>query len=181
MAAFYTVWQETGIHSFKAVASQLTHIIPEWTHLSSDGVSLELYDWNPLLAYHNPELEKIARKNGVKIMPIFNNAYQHNFDPKRAHILLTDEKKQKKVINQLVNWIEKNKYQGLNLDFENLEDADRLRYVNFIKNLYSKLHAKGLELSVDLQSESDTAQWYDIGQICDFVVVMGYDEHFFSW
>ena len=178
VAAFYTIWQETGIHSFKAIAPQLTHIIPEWTHLAPDGSSIDLYDWNLNVVYHNKEVEKIARKNGVQIMPILNNAYQHAFDPKRVHLLLTDKVKQKKVIDKLVDWLEKNKYQGINVDFENLEDNDRPRYVNFIRNLHKKLHEKGFELSVDLQIESDISLWDEIAKECDFVVVMGYDEHY---
>src|SRR5258708_277681 len=33
VAAFYAPWQETGLHSFRANANKMTHVMPAWVHL----------------------------------------------------------------------------------------------------------------------------------------------------
>ncbi|MFI5279990.1 MAG: hypothetical protein ACHQU1_05815, partial [Gemmatimonadales bacterium] len=37
VAAFYTVWQRNGLPSLAVNAERLTHLMPEWMHLSRDG------------------------------------------------------------------------------------------------------------------------------------------------
>ncbi|MCX5781714.1 MAG: hypothetical protein NT145_03280 [Elusimicrobia bacterium] len=122
VAAFYTVWQEPGIHSLKAHADKLTQLIPEWLHLSKDGENLDLYDWNPKILFHNKEVVEIARKNNLVIMPMINNAQGSEFDLKRVKFLLTNKIKQKKFVNNLKNWLLENHFQGINIDFEKLDD-----------------------------------------------------------
>src|SRR5437867_2715275 len=46
VAAFYAPWQETCLHSLRAHADALTHVMPEWLHLDPSGTGLSLYDWD---------------------------------------------------------------------------------------------------------------------------------------
>jgi hypothetical protein len=49
VAAFYAPWQETGLFSLRANADKITHLMPEWAHLTPDGKSIDLKDFDPAL------------------------------------------------------------------------------------------------------------------------------------
>jgi len=168
VAAFYATWQESGIHSLRAHADKLTHIMPEWLHLSPDGAGLQLFDWAPVP--HNSDVIQICRQSHVKIMPILNNAEGSVFDEKRVHSLLAHPEKQKILIDELKQWLIQNQFQGINIDFENLNENDNALLPVFLKRLSSVLHKAGLEVSTDIEAESP-ASWKDIAQQSDFVIM----------
>src|SRR6266849_1221263 len=47
VAAFYAPWQDTGLHSLRANAAKMTHVLPAWVHLTDDGRTLDFHDWDP--------------------------------------------------------------------------------------------------------------------------------------
>src|SRR6266568_1367528 len=47
IAAFYAPWQETGLHSLRANAPHMTHLMPAWVHLAEDGKTLDFHDFDP--------------------------------------------------------------------------------------------------------------------------------------
>ncbi len=176
VAAFYAPWQETGLHSLRANADNLTHLLPAWVHLRSDGAGLDFRDWDLETTPHNREVLGVCRGNNINIVPIFSNAQQSDFDPKRAHILLTDPVLQEKVILQLRTWIQANRFQGINVDFENLYPEDYPRLISFLKRIKVMFASAQLLVSADLEAPKPL-DWKAASQVCDFVVVMAYDEH----
>lgn len=60
VAAFYAPWQETGINSLRANAGRLTHVMPEWLHLSRRGDGLNLSDWDPKITPRNLSVAAVA-------------------------------------------------------------------------------------------------------------------------
>ncbi|HEX7419766.1 MAG TPA: hypothetical protein VF505_07755, partial [Thermoanaerobaculia bacterium] len=89
VAAFYAPWQETGLHSLRANAAKMTHLLPAWVHLNSNGDGLDLHDWDPALTPHNNDVLLIAHTNNLSIVPVFSNAQLSDFDRQRAHMMLT--------------------------------------------------------------------------------------------
>lgn len=177
VAGFYAVWQESGIHSFKANADKLTHVIPEWLHLSADGADIDFSDWNPVSVYLNTELVDTARKNNVSIMPLINNYADGNFDPKRAHAMLAVPENQLKFITAIKAWLKKNNFQGINIDLENLYPQDYKLMPGFMTRLAAALRKDKLELSIDIEAGSSDAYFKKMADCCDFIVLMAYDEH----
>src|SRR5438093_4004874 len=119
VAAFYAPWQETGLHSLRENAPRMTHLMPSWVHLTSDGGGLDFHDWDPLLTPHNVDVLEIAHTNNLTILPVFSNAQLADFDSDRLHRLLTTPVLQDQVIRQLRTWLLTNRFQGINIDFEN--------------------------------------------------------------
>jgi poly-beta-1,6 N-acetyl-D-glucosamine synthase len=178
VAAFYTTWQETGLHSLRANADRLTHLLPEWLHLSRDGGSLDLYDWDPALVPHNRDVLQIARQHGLAVMPVLNNAEEGRFDPQRVHRLLTNPSTQRSLALQIRDWLVQNGLQGINIDFENLYHEDYTRLASWIRLLRDTLRPAGLLVSVDIEAGSGTVYWREVSAASDFVVMMAYDEHY---
>src|SRR5437764_4461605 len=109
-------------------------------------------------------------------MPVFSNAQMSDFDAKRVHILLTDTKIQTDRILELRRWVLMNRFQGINVDLENIPDADYPLYLPFLRRMKALFGQYHLAVSVDLEAGRDM-DWREAASICDFVVVMAYDEH----
>jgi cellulose synthase/poly-beta-1,6-N-acetylglucosamine synthase-like glycosyltransferase/spore germination protein YaaH/peptidoglycan/xylan/chitin deacetylase (PgdA/CDA1 family) len=176
VAAFYAPWQETGLHSLRENAPRMTHILPAWVHLSPDGGGLDLRDFDPQLTPHNNDVLDIAHTNNLSIVPVFSNAQLSDFDRVRAHRMLTTPELQDHVIFGLLRWVTLNKFQGINIDLENLATDDYALLIPFVQKVRAAFAPRGLSVSMDLESRSPI-NWRRVSAICDFVVVMAYDEH----
>jgi peptidoglycan-N-acetylglucosamine deacetylase len=176
VAAFYAPWQETGLHSLRFNAPRMTHLLPSWVHLAEDAKGLDFHDWDPVMVPHNKDVIEIARSNNLNIVPVFSNAQMSDFDPKRAHLLLTHPELQDAIIFQLRQWVLRYHFQGINVDLENLPEEDYARYPAFLQRLKAAFAPYHLIVSADLES-SRPLNWRAVSEICDFVMVMAYDEH----
>ena len=69
---------------------------------------------------------------------------------------------------------------GINVDFELLRKDAARQYLQFIRELSVFCRNSGLVLSVDVPNPAAYNLHYDrreLGEVCDYVVNMGYDEH----
>ena len=69
---------------------------------------------------------------------------------------------------------------GLNIDFEGIRQRDGAHFVQFLRELSIRCREEGLILSVDNYPPNQGNIYYDYeeqGVIADYVVLMGYDEH----
>lgn len=69
---------------------------------------------------------------------------------------------------------------GINVDFENVKEESGIHYIQFLKELSVQCRRAGLVLSVDNYVPFHFNNYYRLdiqGQIADYVVIMGYDEH----
>lgn len=177
VAAFYAPWQNTGISSLRREAGHLTHLMPDWLLLNSAGNGLDLSQYDALQNPANPQAEALARKNGVGICPVLSNAQNTDFDAARVGRLLNSPTAQRQLIASTCDWLQKNHYQGLNLDFENLALADSVRLPRFVAALGQSLRAAHLSLSVDVEANLSDGEIKALAAPCDFVVLMAYDQH----
>ena len=70
---------------------------------------------------------------------------------------------------------------GINVDFENIEASYAPSYVEFIRELSLACHRAGLVISVDNYVPFQFNDYYKIeeqGVMADYVIIMGYDEHY---
>ena len=177
VAAFYAPWQETGLHSLRANASHMTHLLPAWTHLNTAGDDIDFRDWDPNTVPHNNDVLEIARSNNLNVMPVFSNAEMAAFDQARVHKFLTNVQAQNRVIIGLRRWLLANHFQGINVDFENLPHEDWQLYADFLQRMKTSFSQPKLAVSVDLEAHGNSALWRRAASVCDFVIVMAYDEN----
>ncbi|HKS26064.1 MAG TPA: glycosyltransferase [Thermoanaerobaculia bacterium] len=182
VAAFYAPWQETGLHALDANAKKMTHVLPSWVHLAEDGQGLDFRDWYPDSVPHNVDVMNIAREHGLKIVPVLQNAQvgangSGEFDRTRVHLLLTDVRRQASIIDTLRRWCVANNYQGINVDFENLDASDYALLPGFLQRMKTAFDQNRLSVSCDMEATAAPQTWSAVSSICDFVVVMLYDEH----
>ncbi|MCQ2592918.1 MAG: glycosyl hydrolase family 18 protein [Treponema sp.] len=86
------------------------------------------------------------------------------------------------IIQKIVNAA--SDFDGLQLDFENIPKRDRQAYIDFVKAIRKELDARGknqmLSICVPGRTKfnpNEIIPYKEMGEICDRVFVMAYDEH----
>ncbi|HEV2104988.1 MAG TPA: glycosyltransferase [Candidatus Eisenbacteria bacterium] len=180
VAAFYATWQETGLHSLRANADHITHLMPIWLRIGADARSLDTRDWNLLYTPHNLDVLRIVRQHHIAVMPVLSNAHEGEFDTELAHRLLTSPPDQDRLVRELRDWLRQHGFIGVNVDLENLGEADARLVPAFLARLRRALAPAHLQLSFDLEVEGNVPDAAACARECDFVVLMAYDQHFMS-
>ena len=84
-------------------------------------------------------------------------------------------------IGALVDDAKKLGLDGINLDFEYMDEADALAYVQFVRELSIECRLNKLVLSVDIKPPYDFNYWMnrkELATVADYLINMGYDEHY---
>jgi spore germination protein YaaH len=100
-----------------------------------------------------------------------------------THQFLESSNGMEQAIQGITTDAEQNHLNGLNLDIEQIPSTDQHAFSQFIKNLSMATQQDHLTLSIDLQPESKdnsarlTFFNQQLGKYCDYIIFMGYDEH----
>ncbi len=127
------------------------------------------WDTTPIIAY--------ARQQDVKVTLTVTNFGLDNNDK-----LLSDTVKQQRMINTLISLLQSRSGDGVNFDLESVRSTQRANLVAFMRRAVTQIKARlpNAEISmaspaVDWSGSWDFAQ---LAQICDYLVVMGYDYYY---
>jgi len=146
----------------------LNVISPTWFFLNDDeGNFLSFASHNYVKTAHEMELEVWAlvenMTNNVDMFEILGST------TKRAHL-----------INNLIEAALEYNIDGINVDFEELRANTGVHFAQFIRELSIPCREHGLVLSVDNYVPYSFNDFYnrpEQGIFADYVVIMGYDEH----
>jgi len=136
----------------------------------------------------NKELLPFDKAHNIRTYVGVYDSAGNGFDGKLAHTAMVTNKD--KMIANLVKLAKDGGYEGLNLDFEAIEMADRDVYTAFVTELASKLHAENLTLvlSVPAKPADDKADdwsypfdYVAIGKVADLLQLMTYDQNGPDW
>ena len=192
-AAYYVPDDPASYSSLKEHVRQLDLLFPEWLHvdapqgtlLAINGESHREYPVVDGATVHDPdELGKVkwviqASKQDTEIFPHLNNFNPNtqDWDPAIANVL-ADGGKRAALRQQIVRFFAAfPAYRGLSLDIENLPDEASPVYLNFIRELYSDLHARNLRLYVNTMVSTTNDDLRGIAANSDGIILMNYDEH----
>lgn len=95
--------------------------------------------------------------------------------------LLKSTASREKLANQLVAAAVQYSLDGINIDFEALPEEAGDGYIQFIREISVKCRKNGIVLSVDDPVPMPFTAHYDRaeqGIVADYVIIMGYDEHY---
>jgi spore germination protein len=101
-----------------------------------------------------------------------------------AHIVLTNPEIVDRLLSNIITIMRDKRYEGLNIDFENVLPEDRIPYNQFLQQAVDRLHAEGFFVSTALAPKVSGQQvglLYEAhdyeahGRIADFVVLMTYE------
>ncbi len=99
----------------------------------------------------------------------------------QSEILFANTEARKRLITGLMKVVEKYDIDGINLDIEGIKASAGPHYVQFIRELSVDCRKSGIILSIDSYvptSYNAFYNWTEQGRVADYVVMMGYDEHY---
>lgn len=91
---------------------------------------------------------RIAEKNNVRPVLVLTPFSQGAFHNQLVRVILENRLIQDRVIAQLCTLTEEQGYRGVDIDFENIPPADRVRYAKFVGRVRERLSESGCSVSV---------------------------------
>ena len=120
-----------------------------------------------------------AHSNGYKVWPIVSN----NSMQETTSEIINDYELRKKLINQIIDYIEKYNLDGINIDFENIKEEDKDMFSRFIIELTPRIKELDKVVTVDVTAPDGSPEWslcFDrntLGDVSDYIIFMAYDQN----
>lgn len=156
-----------------AESKGLTTIAPTWFHVSDTDGNLDSIASADYVNYaHQSNIEVWA---AVRDFDGGISSYEESYE------VLSYTSKRENLINQLISEALRVGIDGINVDFEKISEECGEHYIQFIRELSVRCRQNGIVLSVDNYVPKGYNMQYDRkeqGIVADYVVIMGYDEHF---
>ena len=170
------VWhQVTNEDSNAALATDIAGlkgvnvISPTWFSISdNDGNITSLAD---------ADYVKTAQANDLEVWALIDN-FNEQVDTTKV---LSSTASREKITNQLIASAIQNGFEGINVDFESIPEDAADGYIQFIRELSVKCRKNGIVLSIDNPVPKPFTAHYnrkEQGIVADYVIIMGYDEHY---
>lgn len=144
-------------------------ISPTWYFLAdSEG---------EITSFADADYVKAAHKKNMQVWALISN-FSADVD---STTLLASRAARQKVQNYLIGQAQEIGFDGINIDFEGIAQEAGCDYVQFIRELSILCRKNGIILSVDVPVPMDFSKYYnreELGNVCDYVIMMGYDEHY---
>ena len=121
-----------------------------------------------------------AHSNGYKVWPMIANA---EAGIKITSTILNSYTKRQELIESIVQKCAQYDIDGINVDFENIYEADKDKYSRFIIELMPRMLEMGMVTSVDVTAPDGDPNWslcFDrnvLGDVADYLVFMAYDQY----
>lgn len=171
--AFYVPWSGVSLQDLKRNGNKLNTVYPEWFFINPNTLQLDSRIDRAALS--------VMRRYGLSIQPIFNNFVsvpggQGNFSGKMLHTVLHDTRVQDRLIRQLIATIKANHLQGINIDFEEMQENSDEYFTRFQQKLYSEFKKNGLTVSIDVMADNSDYNLKALQNFSDYFILMAYDE-----
>ncbi|OMF36861.1 hypothetical protein BK133_08025 [Paenibacillus sp. FSL H8-0548] len=161
--------QTTQQYKENILLSNVNTLSPRWYFLEASGAITD---------YTDKSLVTWAKQHNKKVWAMVGNRSNQTATSQ----MLSTAKARSAVIAKLAAFAKTYELDGLNIDFENVAPKDRAALTAFIAELSEKLTQMKVTLSMDVSPDRGT-DWTDafdfasLGKQVDYMVLMGYDEH----
>ncbi len=152
-------------------AKSLNVVAPTWYTIESEDGSIR--------SFASASYVKTAHDRGLEVWAVVDN-FNGSLDFSTSEFLAHSANRQN-AINSLVEEALNLGIDGINVDFELIASQDGQSYVQFIREMSIACRKAGLVLSIDNYVPMNFNDYYDLeeqGHVADYVLIMGYDEHY---
>lgn len=146
----------------------LNTISPTWFHLTGNEGNI--------VSYASQEYVNNAHAMGLEVWALADD-FTEEVD---RFAIFSSSTARANLIQNLMQQVLTYGIDGLNIDFEKIDETTGKHFVEFIRELSVECRKNGIVLSVDNYPISGGAIWYNRREqsvYADYVIVMGYDEH----
>lgn len=171
---WHVVASAGGNDTFNSVtenAENLNVISPTWFKLCDNE--------GGYTSFASADYVQKAHDRGLEVWALIENIEYK--DSISMYEILSSTTTRQKLIDSLMNDLITYGIDGINVDFEQLSMDCGEHFVEFIRELSAACRKNGKVLSVDNYVPRDFNDYYDRkeqGIVADYVIVMGYDEHY---
>ncbi len=176
-AAFYVDWDPQAWFSLQGHIDQLNMIMPDWFFIDPKADTLII------IKDKDDEVYKFMKLHtGLKIVPILSNidTSKHNgdFSGKLLDAVLLNPGKRERLLNDIEKKLDKYDLQGINIDFEELNEKSIDAMHLFQKELYERLHKRSKLVTQDITAGDEDFHIADLNKYNDYLFLMAYDQHY---
>ncbi len=163
----------SGILELIAQSKGLNTISPTWFHVADTTGNIESIAGSDFVNY--------AHQAGIEVWAAIRDfdggisSFEESFE------LLSHTSSRENLTNQVIAAALSSGIDGINVDFEKISEECGEHFIQFVRELSVKCRQNGLVLSIDNYVPQAYNQQYhrkEQGVFADYVVIMGYDEHY---
>lgn len=148
-------------------------IAPTWYFI--DDTAGNLYDLSSYAYVEN------MHSRGIEVWAVLNDFDGGIASRDETLAVLKNTENRRNIIQALMNSVLVNGIDGVNVDIEKVSEECAPHYLQFIRELSVSCRNNGIVLSIDNYVPQDYSAYYnrkEQGIVADYVIIMGYDEHF---
>ena len=139
--------------------------------LSTKEISMIIFSSGKVILYEReaPKNTIVQQRSGNDFLYRTGNTYVYNGKQMRG--------------KEYANFLKQYDIDGINVDFENIYEADKDKYSRFIIELMPRMLEMGIVTSVDVTAPDGADNWsmcFDrnvIGNVADYIIFMAYDQY----
>lgn len=157
------------LYDYVENVSGVNVISPTWFAVNDNAGNIDNY----ASSYY----VEAAHEMGMQVWGLVDN-FSENISTMEV---LSRTSSRQNLIRNLINASLEVGLDGINVDFEMLSEEAGSHFLEFLRELSIECHKYGMVLSVDNPVPEDFTSHYDRaeqGRVVDYVIVMGYDEHY---
>lgn len=151
-------------------SSKINVISPTWFYINDNEGNIKNLASSEYVSY--------CHERNVQVWGLVSNLENKNVD---STLVLNTTSSRDNLVNSLISAAISYNLDGINVDMEALSAGAKDGYIQFIKELSIKCEKNDIILSVDNYVPTDATAFYNRSvqaDYADYVVIMGYDEHY---
>lgn len=169
---FVVPWDRLSLQSLKEHAGSLTEVALPAFRVGATGQAVDLVD---------PEFFAAVKETGLPALATVTN-FDRAFNPALAHLVCATPAARDRFAESLVSAARRRGFRGINLDLENVPEADASGYAALAAAVRQRASRAGIRVSVDVPVQRANAvhSGFDVKGLAaasDLLVAMLYDEH----
>jgi len=167
---FYVNWDDNSYPALQRSLPHLDWVVPAWMALTGKEMALttDVDDKALALLRSRPELP---------VLPLLQNSVDDTWDGAGLARLMADPQARAARLGQIVNFLTKNKFQGLTVDFEEVPATAQADLKTYLSEMSAAFKPLGLSLALAVPFDDNDWNYKSYAAIADYVILMAYDQH----
>ena len=151
----------------------LTTISPTWFAVKNTA--------GDMVSFASSQYVNYAHQSNIEVWAMVKDFDGGINSQEETYELLSKTSNRENLVNQLISAVLKHDIDGINVDFEKVSKECSEHYLQFLRELSLKCRQNEIVLSVANPIPSKYSEHYNLeeqGRVVDYVIIMGYDEHY---
>ncbi|AMR30258.1 glycosyl transferase family 2 [Mucilaginibacter sp. PAMC 26640] len=171
-AGFYRPWEPQAYNSLQQYIQHLDMVVTEGFGFSQKSDTLKVQIDTGLI-----NLNKKYKKQILVTLNNYDNI-KGGYDVAEVEHIFASKKLRTAFINSLADKLDHYKFQGINVDLDDVKDRNSKHFIAFQNELYATMHARGFLVTQNVVAEDEEYDLKRLQHVNDFIFVMAIDQHY---